>query len=478
MAGIPTSNILQPGNISIVGGVTRQLVSDLQLLTPQYYKQYTEKYGNENFTWWLSTYAGMEQVYNRDYFWFENRGKLMTGVQVAANVSAAVAGGTITLTLASAEHYNAGTQSPLRVGETVRVASTNVEGEIIAINTTVAGAHTFDVRPKQSTQTLNSYGATSFLTSDVMIFGGDMDAGEASTSIAPLIQLDVKYTNTITEMRESWSATDLAEMTQVYYEGGFSGDVPPGGNQAGTSLFTYKGLVKSNQRFLNNVEFKLMRGNIQNNTGLTTTTSVGSQGIIPKVLADGETVGYTAGNLDIAKLHEITRIMDVNGSANSNMWLMDIYQRQNFSDSLFATYPAGSWVWGKNENSEEAMINYGVQSIKIDGYLMNVKKYRQINTEMTTGLTPSTDYFRYWGMICPMGESRDAKDFTKSYKNITVMYQQPPRGGTTGNGIRVWQWGGGSENPTTGTMNDNVEMITYRGTRLTAANQFIIVNQA
>lgn len=477
-AGIPTSNILQPGNISIVGGVTRQLVSDLQLLTPQYYKQYTEKYGNEDFTWWLATFGGMEQVFNRNFFWFENRGKLMTGVQAAANVSAAVAGGTITVTLASGDHYNAGTQSPLRVGETVRVASTNVEGEIIAINTTVAGAHTYDARPKISTQTLNSFGSTSFLTTDVMLFGGDMDAGEASTSIAPLIHLDVRYENNITEMRETWSATDLAEMTQVFYEGGFSGEAAPGGNQAGVSLFTYKGLVKSNQRFKNNVEFKLMRGNIQNNTGLTTTTSVGAQGIIPKVLADGETVGYTAGNLDVAKLHEITRIMDVNGCAKTNMWLQDIFQRQNFSDSLFAAYPAGAWVWGKNETSEDAMISYGVKSVNIDGYMLNVKKYPQFNTEMTTGLTPAVDYFRYFGMICPMGEARDARDVTKSYKNITIMYQQPNRGGTTGNGIRVWQHGGASENPTNGTMNDNVEMITYRSSRVVAANQFIIVNQA
>jgi len=56
-----------------------------------------------------------------------------------------------------------------------------------------------------------------------------------------------------------------------------------------------------------------------------------------------------------------------------------------------------------------------------------------------------------------------------------VMSQNPPKGGTIGNGIRVWQWGGASLNPTTGTMNDNVEMITYRGTRVAAANQFVIV---
>jgi len=450
------------------------LISDLQLLTPQYYKQYVEKYGNEDFTWWLATYGGMEEVKNRNYFWFENRGKLMVGIQSAGNVAAS-AGATITLTLASGDHYNSGTESPLRAGETVRVASTNVEGEILAITGTTAFAFTFTVRPKISTQSLASAGSGSFLATDVLLLGGDMDAGEASTSINPLIHLDQKYDNNITEMRESWSATDLAEMTEVFYNTGVSGMEMAGGAQAGTSYFTYKGLVKSNQRFINNVEFKLMRGNIVNNTGLSTSSSVGSEGIIPKVLSDGETIGYTPGTLDIAKLHEITRIMDINGCANENMWLQDIYQRQNFSDGLFKEFPAGAYVWGKNEKSEDAAINYGVDTLRIDGYMFKVKKYKQFNTEMTTGLTPVNDYFRNFGIICPQGETRDAKDVTKAYKNITVMYQAPPKGGTVGNAIRVWQWGGASQNPTSGTMTDNIETITYRGTRVCAANQFVIV---
>jgi hypothetical protein len=476
MAGIPTSNILQPGAISNPY-VNRQLISDLQLLTPQYYKQYVEKYGNEDFTWWLATYGGMEEVKNRNFFWFESRGKLQVGVQIDANTAASTPTIPVTFTLASDSHYNSGTQSPLRVGETVRVASTNVEGVITNVNPATPGAFQFTVVPKITGTSLNSAGSSNLLSTDVLLFGGDMDAGEASTSINPLIHLDEQYNNNITEMRESWSASDLAEMTEIFYNSGVSGQDMAGGAQAGTSYFTYKGLVKSNQRFINNVEFKMMRGNIQNNTNLTgaQASSVGTEGIIPRVLADGETVGYTPGTLDIAKLHEITRIMDVNGCANDNMWLQDIYQRQNFSDGLFKEYPAGAYVWGSNEKSEEAAINYGVESLRIDGYMFKVKKYKQFNTEMTTGLTPQTDFFRNFGMICPQGEARDAKNVTKSYKNITVMYQQPPKGGTVGNGIRVWQWGGGSQNPSTGTMTDNIEMITYRGPRVVAANQFVIV---
>ena len=469
MAGIPTSNILQPGAISLAGGVSRALISDLQLLTPQYYKQYVEKYGSEEFFMWLATYGGMEEVKNRNFFWFENRGKLMVAVSNLNLVSTPAAGATVSITI-SADDVFPVNQSPLRVGETVRIASNNVEGVIITVPT----YNTATIRPKQSTQAFA--GSTgSLIAGEVLIFGGNTDVGEASSSIEPLIHLDKKYENNITEMRESFSATDLAEMTEVFYNGGVSGSEMAGGGQAGTSYFTYKGLVKSNTRFLNNIEQKLMRGNIQDNSGLNTTTSVGTQGFIPKIQADGETVTYTPGTLDIAKLHEITRIMDVNGCAKDNLWLQDIYQRQNFSDGIFKEFPAGAWVWGANEKSEEANINYGVQSIMIDGYRFGVKKYKQFNTETYTGKTPTADAFRNYGIICPQGTARDSKDSTKVYKNITVMYQQPVKGGTVGNGIRVWQWGGGSLNPTDGTMRDHVEMITYRGLRVCAANQFIQV---
>lgn len=477
MAGIPTSNILQPGNISIVGGATRGLVSQLQLLKPQFYNKYTEKYGNEDFTWFLSTYAGMEKVENRNFFWFENRGKLMVAITNLTQVTTPAAGAIVTVTIPSGDHFNSGTQSPLRVGETVRVASSNIEGVILTINTTTANANSCTISPKQITQAFISAGSTSLLANEILLFGGDMDAGEASGSVEPLIHLDQQYSNNITEMRDSWSATDLAEMTQVYYDGGFSGEAMAGGGQAGTSMFTLKGLYKTNQRYKNSVEAKLMRGDVVSNTNLLTTTSVGTQGFISKVTADGETVGYTPGTLDIAKFHEITRIMDVNGCAKDNLWLADIYQRQQFSDGIFKEFPAGAYLWGKNEKSEEAAVAYGVQSFMLDEYMFKVKKYKPFNTEYTTGKTPGTDYFRNYGIICPQGETRDART-GNAMKNVQVMYQEPVGGGTVGNGIRVWQHGGASLNPTSGTLKDNVEMVCYRALRVTAANQFLIIQAA
>jgi len=467
-AGIPTSNILQPGSISLQSQ-NRQLMVDLQLLTPQYYKQYTEKYGNEDFTWWLAAHSGMEEVKNQNFFWFENRGKLMPGIVNNGTVAAGV-GANVTLTLAAEGYFNNGTESPLRVGETLRVASSNIEGKILSIDTTTPYAFTFVVAPLQSAQRFASAGSTSLLANEVLLFGGDTDAGEASTQINPLIPLDQRYDNNITEIRDGWSNTDLAQMAETYYEYPVSADMAANG----VTAFTYKGMYKTLVRFKNNVEAKLMRGNLQTNHSSGMTNSQGAQGIIPKVVANGETVSYTPGSLDIAKLHEITRIMDVNGCAKQSAWLSDIFQRQDFSDGIFAAYPAGAFVYGTGEKSKEASVAYGFQEIFIDGYLLSVKKYSQFNTEVTTGLTPENDYFRNFGLIYPMGESKDART-AQTYKNITVMYQEPPKGGTVGNGIRVWQYGGGSPNPTDGTMTNQIAMLTYRSTRVCAANQFIIV---
>lgn len=464
---IPTSNILKPGSVSL-SSQNRQLMVDLQLLTPQFYKKYTEKYGNEDFTWWLAAHAGMEEVKNRNFFWFENRGKLMPGVTTTGTVAAGV-GATVTLTLASGDHFNAGTQSPLRVGEIVSVASSNVEGKILSINTTTPGAFTFTVRPLKSTDRFATAGQNSLISGEVLIFGGISEAGEASTQVDPLIPLDQRYENNITEIRDGWSNTDLAQMAETYYEYPVSADMAANG----VTAFTYKGMYKTLVRYKNNIEKKLMRGDVLTNSGLST-NSVGAQGIIPKAIADGVNVGYTPGNLDISKLHEITRLMDVNGATKQCAWLADIFQRQDFSDGIFSAYPAGAFVYGQGEKSQDASVAYGFQSIYIDGYMLQIKKYAAFNTEVLTGLTPSTDYFRNFGLIYPMGETKDSRSGA-TYKNITIMYQEPPKGGTVGNGIRVWQYGGGSPNPTDGTMTNQIAMIAYRSSRVCAANQFIVV---
>ncbi|MES2382396.1 MAG: hypothetical protein V4538_15220 [Bacteroidota bacterium] len=472
--GIPTSNILQPGVISISGGTNYSVITGLQLLTPVYWKKYVERYGPEAYDYffqWLATFGGMELVKNQNFFWYESRGKNQIAVTNLTQVSSPSAGATVTVNIPASQLYSSGVYSPLRIGETVYIASSNIEGEIL----TVPAVDQCTIRPKQVADAFVSANSTHLLAGEILIFGGITDAGEASGERDSQTHLDQRMENNITVIRENYKATDFAEMSDVWYDEGISGSTPAGVNQAGTSMFTYKALVKTDRRFLNSIESKLMRGDTVTNTGLLNTPPVGSQGFIPTVLANGETVNYTPGTLDIAKLHQITRIMDVNGCAKENMWLMDIFQRQDFSDGIFKEYPAGAFVYGTGEKSQEASVAYGFQEILIDGYLLKAKKYSPWNTEVTTGLTPNVDFFRDFGVISPLGTVMDAKNYTP-LKNITMMAMQPQKGGTTGNAIRVWPYGGGSMNPTDGTLADNIAMACYRGIRTAGANQFLIVS--
>jgi len=472
-SGIPTANILQPGVITISGGATQPLISNLQLLTPQYYNRYIEEYGTEMYDYffqWLGTFGGLEKVNNINFFWFENRGKNQLAITNLVQVSSPSAGATVTVNIPATELYSS-TYTPLRVGETVYVASSNIEGEII----TVPAVDQCTIRPKLVTQAFTSAGSTHLLAGEILIFGGITDAGEASGASDSQTHLDRKFENNIVTIRDIFQATDLAELSEVYYNTGVTGPDMGGAQQAGTSYFTYKALKKTEARFINSIESKMMRGSGVTNTGLVNSpASGGSTGFINKIATDGETVNYTAGTLDISKLHEITRVMKVNGCAKDCVWLMDIFQRQDFSDGIFKEYPAGAYVWGQGTNSQEASVAYGTQNMLIDGVMFRCKEYSPWNTEVQTGLTPNDDYFRNFGVISPMGTVQDAKNYTP-LKNIQMMYQEPQKGGTTGNAIRVWSYGGGSLNATDGTLRDNVAFVTYRGIRVAAANQFITV---
>lgn len=465
---IPVSNILQPSAVSLQTQ-NRQLMVDQQILSPQFYKKYTERYGDQKWNIWLSTYAGMEAVKNRNFFWFEARGKLMVAITTASVVNAPAPSATITVTLSSVDNFNSGTESPLRVGESVYIASNNVEGKILTVDDTTPSAFTFTVRPKKLGTAFASPSGN-LDAGEILIFGGGTDAGEASSSLDPIIALDKQYNNNVTEFHDSWSNTDLAQMADTYYEYPVSSELVA----QGVMPYTYKGMKKVLDRFNNQIEWKLLRGDEQTNTGLG--DSAGTKGLFVQAKANGAyTLGYSQNNIDFAKLHELTDIMEVNGCDKQVAWMCDLQQSHAIDDGIFKEFPAGSFVWGQGEKSQEASVAYGFKSVLLDnGYMLQKKVKSDLNTEVTTGKSPVTDYFRNFGFLYSMGQTSDSKTGNE-YANATVMYQEPPAGGTIGNGIRLWRWGGGSTNPTDGTLKNNMEIATYKGIRLCAANKTVFL---
>ena len=480
---ISTSGVGRPGAISIPAA-NYDLIASQQLLAPHFYKEYVKQFGAQDFTMWLKTFGGMEVVEGRDFFHFESQGKLMQSVAVNTAVVAPAAGATVTIVIAATDHYDSGTKSALRVGETVRIASSGIEGKILTVNKSTPNAHSATVRPLKAAQAFVSAGSANLLVGDVIKLMSNTEAGEASVNIDPLIGVDERVSNTTTTIREDWTATDRAEMEKVFYDyvedGGFMSAGIKRGKQG---AYTYKGLVDTNQRFLNNVAFKLMFGGQQTNTGLNA-GDVGTKGLVPEIQARGNAVTYALGALSLAKLQEITAQMDVMGNPSQNQWLMDIQQRQEIDNTLFNSYPAGAYVWGSGSASEEASVAYGFDNFKIDGYMLQLKKYAGFNTEVVYGKTPTTDQYRNFGIIMPQGEVNTKYGNGGSMggvnkgriKNVQIMYQEPLGGGTIANGVKVWEFGGNADTNQTGTLNHTVSMVTYQAIRCANMKQFFTVS--
>lgn len=64
--------------IAAAPGLTKSLIEDLQLLTPQYYNSYTKKYGSHDFMWWLNEIGKAKEAPGNEYFSFENNKKTKT----------------------------------------------------------------------------------------------------------------------------------------------------------------------------------------------------------------------------------------------------------------------------------------------------------------------------------------------------------------------------------------------------------------
>lgn len=480
MPGIPTGNIPSPNVVSLPAA-NYDLIALQQLLAPHYYKEFVNNFGAQNFTLWLATFGGRELVEGRDFFHFEDQGKLMAAVTNKTAVVAPAVGTTVTVAIAVNEHYDSGNKSPIRVGETVRIASSGIEGKVLTVNKATPNGHFMTIRPLKAGLAFVSAGSANLLANEVLKLGSNTEAGEASTNIDPQMPVDVRVSNTTTEIREDWTATDRAEMEQIYYDYVNDGGWGSAGLERGKQgAYTYRGLILANKRFLNNVDFKLLFGGKQDNTGLNAGT-VGTKGLVPEIVARGNAQTYSLGNLGISKLHAITAQMDVSGNPAQNQWLMDIFQRQEFDDTLFAQYPAGAFVWGTGSASEAASVGYGFDNFKIDNYMLQLGKYGGFNTEVTHGKTPDTDQYRNFGIIMPQGTvntKSNSGGVTKQskLKNVQVMYQEPMGGGTIANAVKVWQYGGASPAANTSAMIDTVSMITYQAVRAAGLQQFFTVS--
>lgn len=440
--------VLQPGNVQL-SGVTRSFMSDLSILKPQYYPQFIEKYGSQNYAQLLEALGMKATVPSREYFHFESRGKLHSAVQLDGGaLDAVAAGAAVNVAIASA--YVNGGRSPLRVGEVVENAATGVQYKITA----VASATACTVKPLDATIDANTdLGANS---TAYLLFRGITEAGEASSKFNTLTGLTEKKIFNTTEIREDFTISDRAKIEELYFE------------VNGQSYYTYKGLDEAVRRFMNNKEFKLMFGKPSTDAQIGST---GITGLVPQIEANGQTHQWNAvAGFTIADFHSIARLADFNGGASEYHFLMDSYLRSRIDDALFDKYTAGAIQWASVGGSQDVAVKYGFDSIKVGGVTFHLKKYLPFNAEAVYGVAPGTEYYKEFGILIPMKEGRDAQTGDK-LPSLRIVYNEVE----PGKEVKVWETGALAKVPTSDKMELNVHHMAYCGIQVFAANQYIAV---
>jgi len=431
--------VLQPGGVST--SVNRQFVSDLSILKPQYFPQFIEKYGAQNYAQLLEAIGMKATVPSRKFGHFESRGKLHDNLKVSSISGGASAGAVINVEVDAASV--SGTRSPVRLGGGLDNAKNGRQYKI----TGVTDYNTFAMTPFDSTEV----GNTTVAAADFLLLRGISEAGEASSKFDTLTGLVEEKSFYTTEIREDFTITDRAKIEELWFE------------VNGQPYYTYKGLDEAVRRFMNNKEFKLMFGKPQGATGST--------GLIPQVEAGGQVYSAwdQASNFGVSHFHALSRLADFNGGAQEYHFLMDSYMRSYVDDGIFASYTGGAIQWASVGGSQEVAIKYGFDSIKIDGITYHLKKYLPFNAEAVYGVAPASEYYKNFGLLIPMKEGRDAQSGDK-IPSLRIVYNEVE----PGKEIKVWETGALAKVPTSDKLELNVHHMSYCGIQLFGANQFLI----
>jgi len=444
--------VLQPGGVSTNNlGVQRQFVSDLSILKPQYYNQFVEKYGAQNYAQLLEALGMKATVPAKKFGHFESRGKLHDNVKVLSFTGGATANASATVTIDTASIIDtdptAGVtnRSPIRKGEVLENAKNGRQYKVDSVSTY---PNIFVITPFDSTETISG----TLAVADFLVCRGISEAGEASTKFDTITGLTEEKLFYTTEIREDFTISDRAKIEELWFE------------VNGSPYYTYKGLDESVRRFMNNKEFKLMFGKPQGATGTV--------GLIPQVEAGGQVYSAwdQASNFGITHFHALARLADFNGGAQEYHFLMDSYMRSYVDDGLFAAYTAGAIQWASVGGSSEVAIKYGFDSIKIDGITFHLKKYLPFNAEAVYGVAPATEYYKNSGLMIPMKDGRDAVNGDK-IPSLRIVYNEVE----PGKEIKVWETGALAKVPTSDKMELNVHHMSYCGIQLFGANQYITV---
>lgn len=452
-----------PGTIAYPSGLTTGIFNELNMVIPDWIPKLIAKYGNSSYmlaSEILGRSTVEEQTTTTNTYSHFEKGRTFGVGLVATNVTGVTSGAAITVTFKSPESYNdgvTGTQSPFLNNQTIKIRSNGRKATLTNINRTVAGAFTATLTPMGNYALITGYSGTQLNAGEGLETFGNQLAGESSDSQGTQQPKLYRYDNTATVLRASVKSSDLAGMNKTQIDFG-----------DGNNYLPYLAVKTMNEQMMMSVEDAVMEG-----VPYANTSNIGTIGVIPEVDSRGSQVDYIQYNFQIADFQNITRCLTYNGGPSEYHWLQDILQRQDINNLLFGKYPNGMINYGSVGYSQEAAVAYGFKSFSTDTFSFHFHNYKGFTAPALFGYQPTQgDYRAFFGLVCPQGEVQDAK-MNASRPYMQWVYQRNP---DIPAGIKIYSWDLGYTKATKTTKaENNYEQICYVGSRVTAAEQFLIM---
>jgi hypothetical protein len=456
-----------PGVVAYPSGLTTGIFNELNFVIPDWKEKLMAKYGNTSYML-VSEILGKGGVVKEDttstqtYSHFE-RGRSFVVVRVNADVTGITSGANVTFVCKSPESYNngaTGTQSPLNVGQTVKIRSNGRKGTVVSVTRT-AGAFSVVVSPDGAYSFASGSSTTTLTALDgIEVIGGTQLAGESSLGQLTTQPKLYRYDNTATALRVGCKTSDLAAMNKTQIDFG------------GSNYIDKLAITNMNLQILYSIEDAIMEG-----VPYANTTKIGTIGVLPEVVSRGSEVDYVIGTFGASDFQNVTRVIDNNGGPAEYHLLQDLNQRQNINTTIFGLYPNGMISYGSVGFGGEAAVAYGFKSFSTDTVSFHFHRYKGFSAPSMFGYTPSTaaglgDYRANFGLGVPQGEFRDAKT-NEGMSSMDWVYWKNPDIPTS---QKIYSWGMGYTQATkTEEASNSYHQIAYVGSRVVAAEQFVLI---
>lgn len=458
-----------PGAAAYPVGQTMGMFNELNFVVPDWKDALISKYGNSSYLLIKEILGGT--VYREDststntFSHFEKGRSFGVGF-VNATVTGIVSGANVTFIAKAPDSYNngaTGTQSPYNVGQTVKIRSNGRKGTIISVDRTTPSAFSVVVKPLGAYSFASGVSTTTLTALDaVEALGGTQLAGESSLGQLTVQPKLYRIDNTATAFRVGCKTSDLASMQKTQIDFG-------GGNNYINKL----AVDNMNLQMIYSMEEGIMEG-----VPYANTTSIGTVGILPEVVSRGAEVDYlTTAAYGVDDFQRVTRVIDNNGGAEEYHILQDLNQRQIMNKSLFGLYPNGMINYGSVGFGQEASVALGFKSFSTDTTSFHFHRYKGFSAPSQFGYIPNSgaglgDYRADFGLAIPQGNTRDAKS-NETMAYMAIVYQKNPQISTS---QKIYSWTlGFTQETKTEEASNNFHQIAYAGSRVTAAEQFIII---